>query len=111
MTILLFLADPPLRSVASWKRARRLGPLSHVVIEVPLSAHTTPEPENVGRNKLGVQFDVVASPLPQVAGIAEQVVRLVGLLRVEAEALERKICPARLDVVGIEVHDDQNDVC
>src|SRR5262245_7130805 len=56
---------------------------SQVILEISLGPHPAAHPEHVGRHDVRVQLDVVARPVPQVAGVAQQLVQLVGLVPVE----------------------------
>src|SRR6185436_18902811 len=57
-----------------------------------------------------VELDLIARALPGVARAVEEVVDLEAPVRVDAELGQRERGPARLPVVGIEVHGDQYDV-
>ena len=61
----------------------------HVVIEVVFGADAPAHAEDVGGTGLRIQFHVVARTVPEIAGVAQEIVRLVRLFVAEAEFLDR----------------------
>ena len=70
--------DRDLRSSpATWRPAVDLVHIE--VIEIPLGLDLPPDPEDVGGAGVGVELDEVRLAVPEVAGVADQVVDLVRL--------------------------------
>jgi hypothetical protein len=53
-------------------------PFLKVIFEITLTSSSPPDSEYVGRTVCRIQLDIVAIPVPQIAGVGEQVVHLVG---------------------------------
>src|SRR5581483_8030036 len=94
--------------------SRRARPFSLItsrkVLEVLLPAGPPPEPQDVGRQRVRAQLDVVPRAIPQVAARAQQVVYLVGLRRLDAQRVEWQVDPARLRVMRVQVNHRQDQV-
>src|SRR5437867_2166511 len=84
-----FSREPPASAAPALAGGSRLNGArrskSQVVFKISLGAHAAADAEDVGRHDVRVQLDVVARPLPEVAGVAEQLVQLVRLVPVQAE--------------------------
>ena len=62
------------------------------------------------RHPVRIQFDVVARPVPDVVGTRQQIVHLKRLVRIHPQRRQIQTGPTGLRVVGIQVHQHQNDV-
>ena len=82
----------------------------NVVVEIPLAAHSSPNTEDMSGDKLWVEFNVVPGFLPEITGVAQEVMHLVRLLRINIQVIKRELYPAGLSVMRIEVHNHQNNV-
>src|ERR1700722_13369674 len=80
------------------------------VVEIPFRTHSSPHSEDVRRQDLRVQFDVIRGAVPKVPRIGQQVVYLVGLIRSKLEICQRNLDPARLLVTRIQIYDDENNI-
>src|SRR5580765_3319352 len=82
----------------------RLTSTSQEVVEVALAVDPAPQAEYVGGHRTGVEGDVVAGSVPEIASAAEEVVRLIRVGGIDPECLERNLHVAGLRVMGVEVH-------
>src|SRR6266571_5951009 len=82
---------------------------SQEVLEVVLAANAAPEPEDLGWG-IRAELDIVARPLPHVARPTEKLVRLVALVALDAEILERQVDHADLRVMRVKVDHRQHHV-
>src|SRR5690349_19184793 len=64
------------------------------IVEVPLGAQPATHAEHVGGQHGRVERDEAARTVPEVARVAQQVVHLERLARVESERVERKVDPS-----------------
>src|SRR5690349_1601649 len=79
---------------------------SSEVVDILLSAEPTPQPEDVGRTHGGIELDVIPLRAPEKPRSAEEIVRLEGVLGVDAEGVQVQMNEAALHVVRVEIHDD-----
>src|SRR6202011_2499320 len=93
-------------------RAFDAGPKtgSQEVLEVVLAADPSAEPKDLRGRRERVELDVVARAVPDVARPAQELVRLVAALAVDAERVEREGDHADLRVVRIDVHHREHNV-
>src|SRR5262245_116473 len=78
------------------------------VVEISLRAQPAPEAEHVGRHDTRVQRDEAPWAVPEIPRVAQQVVHLEGLARVERELVERQLDPAALRMVWVEGDDHEH---
>ena len=81
------------------------------VIDAVFRTHPPPDTKNVGRQALGIEFDIVARTPPDIFRVSQQIVHLVGLPRVEVERTSsgRSTMPACV-AFRIQVHDHDDDI-
>src|SRR5690242_11874411 len=70
-------------------RSGLTGDASCVDLEVRLGPDARPDPEHVGGDPLRVELDEVVRALPQVPGVGQQVVDLIGLMLGQPEVRQR----------------------
>src|SRR5579875_1700655 len=80
------------------------------IIEVVFGAHAPAHAKNVSGHFLWIELHVIVRALPEVAILGDQIVHLIFLMRFQLKIVQRKIKPAGLPVMGIEVDDDHDDV-
>ena len=69
--------------------SRRTATASQEVVEVPFRPHPASHVENVRRDDGGVERDEAPCAVPQIARVAQQIVDLEGMLRVEPDVSVR----------------------
>src|SRR5712671_123207 len=70
--------------------------VSQEVVEVSFGAEPAAHAEDVCRNGRGIDRDEAPGPVPEVAGVAQEIVHLKRLARFEAELVEGDVDPAAL---------------
>src|SRR6266852_3695113 len=75
------------------------------------AADAPAETEDLRRRRIRIELDVVARSVPDVPRPAEELMRLVAAISVDAQRLERQRDHADLLVMWIDVDDGQDHVC
>src|SRR6202011_1264114 len=88
--------------------ATRFG--SQEVLEVVFAADAAPETEDLRLRRRRAELDIVARPVPYVTRAAQELVRLVAAVSVDAERVERQVDHSHLPVVRIDVHHREHDI-
>src|SRR5262249_57114791 len=87
---------------------RRPSLESQEVVEVWFGAQPPPDAEHVRGHHVRVERHEAARSGPEESRIAQQVVDLERLARIEPQLLQRDVHPAALGMVRIEGHDYQH---
>src|SRR5207249_2537630 len=69
-----------------------------------------PYSQNMRRKLLWIQLNVIPRTLPNVASVRQQIVHRERKIRIDSELLERQLDKSRLGIVGIQVHNYQDQV-
>src|SRR5215470_19169652 len=77
-------------------------------VELLLARLTAANAEDVRGTAARIELDVVVPAVPQIAGVAQEIVNLEALAVGDAKRVEIEIGPARLAVFRIEVHDHEH---
>src|ERR1700704_1464538 len=83
---------------------------SQEILEVMFAAEAAAEAEDLRRDGVRVDLDIVAWAVPQVTRPAQKLVRLKTAVAPDAEVLERQGDHAGLSVVGVDVDDGEDNV-
>jgi hypothetical protein len=75
-----------------------------------ISASPAPHPENMRRLNLRIELDVVSAAAPDVARIVQQIVHFICVALHLAELINRHIDIRMLLAMGIEIHNNKNDI-
>lgn len=68
------------------------------------------DPEDMGRLDFGIKLHIVAAPVPNVARLTKKIVDLISVPFHRAKLFHWKFDERMLFSMGIEVHDDNDDV-
>ena len=66
------------------------------IIKVPFTPNLFPHPKDLGRHHPGIELHVVPFSLPQVPGIAQQVVDLIRAIPFQSHLLQGELHPPGL---------------
>lgn len=69
-----------------------------------------PHTEDLGRNNPGIEFHVVPVAMPQIAGVTQKIVYLIGHLMINPQVRQGKFHPSCLRVMGIQIYHDHYNV-
>ena len=75
-----------------------------------IAAGPAPDPKNMRGLNFRIELDVISASAPDVAGIAQKVVHLIGVVFHFAKFVDRHIDIGILFAVWIEINDHQYDV-
>jgi hypothetical protein len=73
----------------------------HEVVEITFRADSTPQAKDMCGNHLGIKLHIVPVAVPQVACLAQKVMYLKSLLKVDSQRLKGELHPTGMFVVRV----------